>query len=77
MSLMFAQATSLQELILGEHFSFDSDASLPNIPITAVFTGYWQNVGTGIIDNPQGEHVFTSVELMANFNGATIDLSDN
>ena len=74
---MFAGATSLRRLTLGEHFSFYSTLgigmpSLPDVPTTEIFTGKWQNVGTGTVTNPFGEHVFTSAQLMEYFDGSTM-----
>jgi len=76
MSQMLYGTSSLSELILGENFEFINDgwsgAILPEIQSTAYFTGYWQNVGNGTTDNPQGEFVLTSSQLMAQFNGETM-----
>ena len=82
MNWMFREATSLRQLTLGENFEFIKswdewneayfDAELSPVPQNATFTGYWQNVGTGNIRNPQGAHVFTSAQLMENYNGATM-----
>ena len=82
---MFSGATSLSELTLGGHFSFqpslspypdhgisDREAAIPRVPQNAYFMGKWQNVGTGTADNPQGEHMFTSEELMKYYDGATM-----
>ena len=76
MSYMFWGMTSLRQLTLGTHFEFIEDdwgnAGLPEVPNNAIYTGYWQNVGSGTTTNPQGSFVFTSAELMANYNGATM-----
>jgi len=71
---MFTDATSLRELTLGPDFSFvgGTAANLPAVPDDATFTGFWQNVGAGTVDHPQGTHVLTSAELMTTFNGATM-----
>jgi surface protein len=45
-------------------------ADLPSPPQNSEFTGYWQNVGSGTTDNPQGEFVFTASELMEYYDGA-------
>ena len=78
---MFGSATSLSELTLGEHFVFqpswdpypdlwmgDWETDLPRVP----FMGKWQNVGAGTVDNPQGEFMFTSEELVKYYDGATM-----
>ena len=77
--------TGLRQITLGENFEFkhlpdDGDyhidgggylsAGLSPIPQNEDFTGYWQNVGDGTFDSPQGEFLFTSAELMANFDGS-------
>ena len=72
MSSMFAGMTSLRELTLGRQFEFGNVAGLPAVRLTPVFTGRWQNVGSGTIENPQGSFVFTSAQLMSGFNGETM-----
>lgn len=72
---MLDQCTSLKELKLGnkldlnqwnEEYGYYYNALLPNVPETDVYTGYWQNVGSGTVDNPKGSNVWTSLELMRN-----------
>jgi len=80
MSEMFSGTYALRQLTLGERFRFVKswrewentyvDADLPCVPRNDYFTGYWQNVGSGTVDNPQGEFVFTSAELMRYYDGA-------
>ena len=75
MSSTFAETTSLRELTLGDNFVFVNtwrNANLPAVPQMAEFTGYWQNVGNGTIEQPSGNHVLTSTDLMAQYNGATM-----
>jgi len=72
MSRMFRGAYPLRYLTLGENFEFSLfwspfansyfDVDLP--------PAYWQNVGTGTVDNPLGEFVFTSEALMRYYDGA-------
>jgi len=69
---MFADTTSLRVLGLGEQFRFTENERLPAIPQTADYTGYWQNVGEGTEADPTGIHVFTSSQLMSQFNGTTM-----
>jgi len=75
MHWMFWGASNLAQLTLGEHFSFrpfnQIETGLPAVPVGA-YTRGWRNVGTGTVDNPQGEFLFSSDELMANFDGATM-----
>ena len=67
---IFTNTTSLQEIILGENFVFTSSwIGLPDVPSDNQFAGSWQNVGSGTADNPQGEHILTSAQLAATFNG--------
>ena len=67
---MFSSTAELRILTVGEKWRFGS--GLPAIRTTPEFTGYWQNVGSGTLERPRGEHVLTSAQLMAQFNGATM-----
>jgi len=69
MTNMFYATILLNELSLGTYFEFRGHANLPSI-FDDGFTGYWQNIGDGTIVNPQGEFVFTSTELMEEFDGS-------
>jgi len=73
MTSIFATPT-LRELTLGPNFTFvgGTAAALPAVPDDTVFTGYWQNVGTGTVSDPQGSHVLTAEQLMETFDGATM-----
>ncbi|MDM5143514.1 hypothetical protein ICE98_00585 [Lactococcus lactis] len=46
--------------------------NLANVPVTDGYTGKWRNVGSGTVDNPAGEHIWTSSEFMANFDAPTM-----
>jgi len=72
MNSMFAAVSSLRSLTLGRNFRFIGTPSLPTVRSTNEFTGMWQNVGNGTIERPTGSHVFTSAQLIAQFNGATM-----
>ena len=83
MNNMLSETSSLSVLTLGANFEFIDDslfevlglmshADLPPINPIAKYTGYWQNVGSGTIENPLGNHVLTSAALMASFNGSTM-----
>jgi len=72
MNNMLTLTSSLRELTLGEHFAFAGTPGLPAIPNSTNFTGVWQNLGPGQIQNPLGAFEFTSAELMANYDGATM-----
>ena len=75
MNYMFPE--SLRQLSLGEQFRFLQWPGttllgyeiLPGIVSNDEYTGRWQNVGIGTIAHPQGEHVFTSAELVRYFDG--------
>ena len=69
---MLLGTTALRSLTLGENSKFPGDPLLPAISATSEFTGYWQNVGDGTPERPQGTHVLTSAQLMSQFNGATM-----
>jgi len=73
MDRMFAFANNLQQITLGENFVFTNVAAgLPPVPATGLYTGYWQNVGSGTTYYPRGEFVFTSEELMRYYDGAVM-----
>ncbi|MCL1925081.1 MAG: BspA family leucine-rich repeat surface protein [Defluviitaleaceae bacterium] len=73
---------NLREFVLGENFKFsffnfiENDytvsPALPPVPNNETFTGFWQNVGSGTVDNPLGEFIFTSEELMLYYDGSTM-----
>jgi len=66
---MFYSATSLRQITLGEHFRAGSGLGLPPVPQNNMYTGFWQNVGSGTTYHPRGEFIFTSEELMQNYDG--------
>lgn len=72
---MFGDTVSLRILTLSPFFEFKVswiDAGIPTITTTNNFTGYWQNIGYGTINNPKGSFILTSEELMEQYNGATM-----
>jgi surface protein/YD repeat-containing protein len=69
MRSMFRGMTSLRELTLGTNFVFRNSPELPHINVTSEFTGLWQNVGEGTVEDPSGSFVFSSIGLMAQYNG--------
>ncbi|MCW07301.1 BspA family leucine-rich repeat surface protein [Listeria monocytogenes] len=70
---MFAGASQLKSLTLGSQFQFlGTDAALPDAPTTAGYSGKWQNVGTGTVDDPEGSFVGTAAELMSTYDGSTM-----
>ncbi|HBI6483543.1 TPA: BspA family leucine-rich repeat surface protein, partial [Listeria monocytogenes] len=57
-----------KELKLGLNFKFSSDAGLNDIDYSP--TRKWINVGSGTVTNPNGENIWTSAELMTNYDGS-------
>ncbi|MFK4957844.1 MucBP domain-containing protein [Lactococcus garvieae] len=76
---LFFGDESLQTLTLGKGFKFIEPTSptfynfpsLSPIPVTPGYTRKWQNIGSGSVLSPKGEHVWTSDEFIANYNGKT------
>ena len=71
MNLMFTGMTALRMLTLGSEFSFIGSPGLPGVS-QVDFTGRWQNIGSGTVDNPIGEFIFTSTQLINQFDGSTM-----
>ena len=59
----------LSELTLGKNFDFGEDADLPEHLESDTYTGRWINVGTGSLEAPEGKNIWSSAELMTNYNG--------
>jgi LPXTG-motif cell wall-anchored protein len=86
MNQFLANVRYLRELTLGPKFSFVGWNNWPgnSYPVNLVdpsgmygwnssyYTGYWQNVGTGTIDAPYGEHILKSEELVLIYDGTTM-----
>ncbi|WP_429966743.1 mucin-binding protein [Enterococcus sp. AZ058] len=86
MNQFLANVRYLRELTLGPKFSFVGWNNWPgnSYPVNLVdpsgmygwnssyYTGYWQNVGTGTIDAPYGEHILKSEELVLTYDGTTM-----
>ncbi|MCL2838541.1 MAG: S8 family serine peptidase [Oscillospiraceae bacterium] len=69
----FARNYSLRKMTLSESFHRSALSGLSAVPDNYRFTGYWQNVGTGTVENPQGEFEFKSSGLMTSFDGKTME----
>ncbi|EAE6687537.1 BspA family leucine-rich repeat surface protein [Listeria monocytogenes] len=69
---MFAGASQLQNLALGGKFRFLSNAGLPNPTPGIKYTGRWQNVGSGTVNNPKGMFINISSVLMGTYDGSTM-----
>ena len=67
MTNIFSGCSALSSLTLGENFSFVSgtDCALPDVPNDSDYTGKWINQTAGLTK--------TSRELMADYNGATMN----
>lgn len=69
---MFQGASKLKQLTLGKQTQLSSSMNIPEVPDNTVYNGHWQNVGSGTIDNPTGDHVWTSAEFMSQFKAPTM-----
>ncbi|WP_301390024.1 bacterial Ig-like domain-containing protein, partial [Enterococcus entomosocium] len=59
-----------KKLKLGSNFKFLSDAALNDISFSP--TVKWQNVGTGTNEQPNGNFIMSSSELMSDYDGSTM-----
>ncbi|MFL1696265.1 MucBP domain-containing protein [Weissella kandleri] len=50
-------------------YLFYGDENLPEIKVTNMYTGKWQNVGNGTVDHPTGKNIWSSSELINNYRG--------
>ena len=71
-STMLQGTNHLKQLALGKNSQLKDDMNIPDVPTTDGYTGHWQNVGNGTIDDPAGSHVWTSAELMSQFDAPTM-----
>lgn len=69
---MLQSTVNLKQLSLGKKTQLKAGMNIPDVPTTDGYTGHWQNVGNGTVDEPAGNHVWTSAELMSQFNAATM-----
>ena len=69
---MFDGASKLKQLTLGKQTQLNTSMNIPEAPTNNIYNGHWQNVGSGTVDNPTGDHVWTSAELMSQFKAATM-----
>ncbi|HBI5902257.1 TPA: BspA family leucine-rich repeat surface protein, partial [Listeria monocytogenes] len=70
---LFNGATMLKQLKLGTNIKkLYPVAALPAIPVSNVYTGYWQNVGSGTVDDPKGTTILTSAELLRSYEGSSM-----
>ena len=70
---MFEHAGRLNTLTIGENFRATERTSIPRIRPSDIYTGRWQNIGNGTAEEPDGEYILTSRQLMTHLtheNGA-------
>ncbi|TYU72468.1 BspA family leucine-rich repeat surface protein [Listeria monocytogenes] len=73
MTDMFSGTQQLQNITLGNQFQFlNANAGLPNPTPTADYTGKWQNIGSGTVNDPKGVFVGTATDLMSTYDGSTM-----
>lgn len=69
MSEIFTYDSQLSQLTLGKNFNFVGDGRLPEIGSYNGYTGKWINLGPGSLESPAGKNIWSSAELMTNYNG--------
>lgn len=69
---MMSGMSSLNQLELGKATQLKSDMNIPDVTKNHIYSGNWQNVGDGTIDEPKGEHVWSSSDLMNKFEAASM-----
>ncbi|HAO6026614.1 TPA: BspA family leucine-rich repeat surface protein [Listeria monocytogenes] len=73
MTDMFSGTQQLQNITLGNQFQFlNANSGLPNPTPTADYTGKWQNIGSGTVNDPKGVFVGTATDLMSTYDGSTM-----
>jgi LPXTG-motif cell wall-anchored protein len=70
-----AACYQLKVLKLGEKFNIgeldNTSIGLPEHEASELYDSTWQNIGSGTLDNPQGENIWSSSELIEQYNGMT------
>ncbi|GAB7391010.1 MucBP domain-containing protein [Lactococcus garvieae] len=69
MSEIFTYDSQLSQLTLGKNFNFVGNGRLPEIGAYNGYTGKWINIGFGSLESPEGKNIWSSAELMTNYNG--------
>lgn len=72
---MFIYAGALKEIKLGPYSKLDGTA-LPSVTENNKYTGFWQNIGTGTVTNPNGNQVLTTSQLVAAYDGTKTQATD-
>jgi bacterial surface protein 26-residue repeat len=72
MENIFFSLNNLSKLTLGQYFNFIGDVKLVEVPNNELFTGEWQNVGEGTLENPLGNYILTSDQLIKDYEGESM-----
>lgn len=72
---MFTIAFALKELKLGPYSKL-AGTGLPSITESNKYTGYWQNIGTGTVSQPNGDQVLTTSQLVDAYDGTKTQATD-
>lgn len=72
---MFTYASVLKELKVGPYTKL-AGTGLPSIAESNKYTGYWQNIGSGTVTNPNGDQVLTTAQLVAAYDGSKTQATD-
>jgi len=72
---MFIYAGALKEIKLGPYSKLDGTA-LPSVTENNKYTGFWQNIGTGTVTNPNGNQVLTTAQLVTAYDGTKTQATD-
>ncbi|GAB2025240.1 hypothetical protein OfM1_13110 [Lactovum odontotermitis] len=67
---MFSGDKALNELKFGANVHLSSAMGLPNVSAPGNYTGKWTNLGTAT--NPAGTNIWTSSELLTNYDPSTM-----
>ena len=72
---MFTMAWNLKVLKLGPYSKL-AGTGLPDVNETNKYTGYWQNIGTGTTNHPNGDQVLTTDQLVSAYDGTKTQATD-
>lgn len=61
----------IKQLVLGPKVILYPEMDLPDVMVNESYTGKWINVGIGTIESPKGTNIWSSMELLTQYNGAT------
>ncbi|QIL50862.1 BspA family leucine-rich repeat surface protein [Weissella coleopterorum] len=66
---MFLSDIELKEIVLGKNISTLLNSGIPEFKKSNKYTGKWQNVAEGNSSRPSGINVYSSEDLMSNYDG--------